>query len=77
MSPSVTLLGKPRPAFQVCGYTGLLLAFVQSSVLVAYLGLSQLTLFGMTGVVILTNWWRASRELFHVMFTSDPSSRDA
>jgi hypothetical protein len=54
MSPSVTLLGKPRPAFQVCGYTGLLLAFVQSSVLVAYLGLSQLTLFGMTGVVILT-----------------------
>ncbi|MGY3036602.1 hypothetical protein ACVIIV_005772 [Bradyrhizobium sp. USDA 4354] len=54
MSPSVTLLGKPRPAFQVCGYTGLLLAFVQSSVLVAYLGLSQLTLLGMTGVVILT-----------------------
>jgi hypothetical protein len=54
MSPSVTLLGKPRPAFQVCGYTGLLLAFVQSSILAAYLGLSQLTLFGMTGVVILT-----------------------
>jgi Prolipoprotein diacylglyceryl transferase len=54
VSPSITLLGKPRPAFQVCGYTGLLLAFVQSSVLAAHLGLSALTLFGMTGVVILT-----------------------
>ncbi len=52
--PSITLLGKPRPAFQVCGYTGLLLAFVQSSALVACLGLSELTLVGITGVVILT-----------------------
>jgi Prolipoprotein diacylglyceryl transferase len=52
--PSVTLFGKPRPAFQVCGYTGLLVAFVQSSVLVAHLGLSELTLWGITGVVILT-----------------------
>ena len=54
MSPSISLLGKPRPAFQVCGYTGLFLGFVQSAVLVSYLGLSQLTLFGITGVVILT-----------------------
>jgi len=54
LRPSITLLGKPRPAFQVCGYTGLLLAFVQSCILVAHLGLSELTLVGMTGVVILT-----------------------
>ncbi len=54
LRPSITLLGKPRPAFQVCGYTGLLVGFVQSSVLVAHLGLSELTLVGITGVVILT-----------------------
>lgn len=54
MSPSITVLGKPRPAFQICGYSGLLLAIVQSSVLIAAMGLSQLTLLGMTGVVILT-----------------------
>lgn len=42
------------PAFQFCGYTGLLLGFVQSLLLVRHLGLSQLTLLGMTGVVILT-----------------------
>jgi hypothetical protein len=52
--PSITLLGKQRPAFQVCGYTGLVLGFVQSSVLVAHLGLSELTLVGITGVIILT-----------------------
>jgi hypothetical protein len=52
--PSLTLFGKPRPSFQVCGYTGFFLAFVQSSLLVAYLGLSELTLWGITGVIILT-----------------------
>jgi Prolipoprotein diacylglyceryl transferase len=41
-------------AFQLCGYTGFFLAFVQSLLLVRYLGFSQLTLLGMTGTVILT-----------------------
>ena len=52
--PSITLLGRAWPTFQVCGYTGLLVAIVQSSALVAAMGLSQLTLLGMTGVIILT-----------------------
>src|SRR4029079_14152035 len=54
MSPSISLLGKPRPCVHVGVYTGLFLGFVQSAVLVSYLGLWQLTLFGITGVVILT-----------------------
>ncbi|HYB76581.1 MAG TPA: prolipoprotein diacylglyceryl transferase family protein [Candidatus Bathyarchaeia archaeon] len=41
-------------AFRLCGYTGFLLSFVQSLVLVRHLGLSQLTLLGITGTVILT-----------------------
>jgi len=41
-------------SFQLCGYTGFALAFVQSSLLVGRMGLSQLTLLGITGVVILT-----------------------
>ena len=52
--PSITLLGRAWPTFQVCGYTGLLVAIVQSSALIAATGLSQLTLLGMTGVIILT-----------------------
>jgi hypothetical protein len=40
--------------FQLCGYTGFLLGFVQSVLLVKHLGLSQLTLLGITGTVILT-----------------------
>lgn len=40
--------------FQLCGYTGFLLSFLQSLVLVRHFGLSQLTLLGMTGTVILT-----------------------
>jgi hypothetical protein len=41
-------------AFQLCGYTGFFLAFLQSLWLVRHLGLSQLTLLGITGTVILT-----------------------
>lgn len=51
--PWMILLGKRWPSFQVCGYTGLLLGFVQSMLLVKRLGLSQLTLLGITGMVIL------------------------
>jgi len=42
------------PAFQFCGVTGLLLAIVQSAVLVARLGLSPLVLFGITMIAIAT-----------------------
>lgn len=47
--------GKTRSsAFQLCGYTGFLLSFVLSLVLVRHFGLLQLTLLGITGTVILT-----------------------
>lgn len=52
--PQLQLGKRTLPMFQVCGYAGLLLAFVQSSALVSRLGLSELTLLGITGVVILT-----------------------
>ncbi len=52
--PLVFLRGKRCLAFKLCGYTGFLLSFVQSFVLVRHLGLSQLTLLGITGTVILT-----------------------
>src|SRR6266496_453088 len=42
------------PMFRVCGHAGLLLAFVQSSILVHRLGLSQPLLLGTTGIAILT-----------------------
>jgi len=48
------LLRRHLPAFQVCGYAGLLFGFVQSLVLIRCLHLSQLVLLGITGVVILT-----------------------
>jgi hypothetical protein len=41
-------------AFTICGYSGFFLSFVQSLFLVRYLRLSQLTLLGITGTVILT-----------------------
>lgn len=41
-------------AFPLFGYTGFLLAFVLSALLVRQLGLSQPTLLGITGTVILT-----------------------
>jgi hypothetical protein len=45
---------KKLPAFQLCGYTGFLLAFVQCSILDQRVGLSEMTLLGLTGVVIVT-----------------------
>ena len=50
----ILLAGLQLPAFQLCGYTGLLLAFVQSALLVRHLHLSQLVLLGMTTVVVVT-----------------------
>jgi hypothetical protein len=50
----ISLSRRRLSAFQLCGCTGLLLGFVQSMLLTRHLGLSQLTLLGMTGVVILT-----------------------
>ena len=52
----MTLWGQRLPSFQVCGYAGFMLGFVQSLILVEHLGLSPLTLLGLTGVVILTFW---------------------
>ncbi|HKV78353.1 MAG TPA: prolipoprotein diacylglyceryl transferase family protein [Candidatus Sulfotelmatobacter sp.] len=48
------LHNKLLSAFQLCGYTGFFLAFVQSARLVSHLHLSELTLLGITGTVILT-----------------------
>ena len=48
------LLGRPLPAYQVCGYTGFLFAFIQSLILVKDLGLSLWVVVGMSGVTILT-----------------------
>jgi hypothetical protein len=52
--PELRLFSRPLPAFQVCGYTGFLLGFMQSMILVQHLGLSELTILGITGTVILT-----------------------
>jgi hypothetical protein len=52
--PRFTVLCRSFPAFQLCGYTGLLLAFIQSAFLVHYLHLSQFVLLGMTAVVVIT-----------------------
>jgi hypothetical protein len=47
-------LGVPSPAFRFVGYGGFALAFVQSMFLAQRLGISRVTLLGITGVVILT-----------------------
>ena len=47
-------LGRLLPVFQLCGYTGFVLGFAQSMILVKHLRLSPLTFLGITGVVILT-----------------------
>jgi hypothetical protein len=49
-----TLGIRKLPMFQVCGYTGFALGFVQSMLLVKYLGLSVWIQLGIAGVVILT-----------------------
>src|SRR6185437_4808983 len=46
------LLG--HSAFQILGYTGFLLACIECILLTRYLGLSRLTLLGITGTVIIT-----------------------
>jgi prolipoprotein diacylglyceryl transferase len=46
--------GKGRQPFRLCGYTGFLLVFALSLLLVRHVGLSELTLLGITGTVILT-----------------------
>jgi hypothetical protein len=47
-------LGKPFPAYQVCGYTGFIVGLMQSLVLIKLAALSNFVLLGITGVVILT-----------------------
>lgn len=48
------MMGYQASAFRACGYAGFFLSFVQSMLLARHLGLSQLTLLGVTGTVILT-----------------------
>ena len=52
--PDIHILHKPRSSFHVCGYTGLILAIVQSMILAVYGGLSPWILTGIIGVAILT-----------------------
>jgi hypothetical protein len=40
--------------YKCCGYFGLVLAFVQSAIVVSHLDLAQLTLWGITGVAVLS-----------------------
>jgi hypothetical protein len=54
LQPRIALSGNDYSTFQLCGYTGLLVGFVQSTALVHRVGISQLALLGITGVVILT-----------------------
>jgi prolipoprotein diacylglyceryl transferase len=51
---SIVVPGVRWPSFQVCGYTGLLLAAVQAALLVSYLHLSYAALAGIIGMAILT-----------------------
>jgi prolipoprotein diacylglyceryl transferase len=48
--PDMRLLHRSRPAFQVCGYTGLAMAVILTLILAPYLGLSHLVL----GLLILS-----------------------
>lgn len=52
--PNIHILHRSRSSFQVCGYTGLILAVVQGVILAAYGGLSIRVLIGVIGVAILT-----------------------
>jgi len=54
LSLTVQIFDCPIPTFQLFGYTGFLLSFVQSLFLTIHLGLSLFTLLGVTGTVILT-----------------------
>jgi hypothetical protein len=52
--PEVLILHKSRSAYQVCGYTGLILAIVQSMMLAIHLRLSPWILADLTGISMLT-----------------------
>ena len=52
--PEFRALERAWSSFQVCGYTGFLLALGQSILLVKQMGLSQLTLLGITATVVAT-----------------------
>jgi Prolipoprotein diacylglyceryl transferase len=54
LRPRVTLGRRRSPSFKVCGYTGFALALAQSVLLVNLVGLSQLTLLGITAVSVAT-----------------------
>lgn len=51
---SAQMRASSTATFQLCGYTGFFISFVESQLLATRLGLSQLTLLGVTGTVILT-----------------------
>jgi hypothetical protein len=52
--PEVHILQRAYSAFQVCGYTGLVLAILLAMILVTYLGLSPWVMSGVIGTSILT-----------------------
>ena len=52
--PEIRLLRRPRPAFQVCGYTGLALAILLSMTLVIYQHLSPLVMLGIILAAVMT-----------------------
>lgn len=52
--PDIRVLDKPLSAYQVCGYTGLILAILQGMILAAYGDLSLPVLIGLAGVAVLT-----------------------
>jgi hypothetical protein len=52
--PYIQMLQKSVSAYQVCGYTGLILAVVQGMILTAYAGLSPWVATGIVGIAILT-----------------------
>jgi hypothetical protein len=54
LRPRVTLGRKRFPSFKVCGYAGFALALAQSALLVHLIGLSLLTLLGITAVAVAT-----------------------
>lgn len=52
--PEMRLLHRSRPAFQVCGYTGLTLAIILALTLVMYLGLSLVVIAALVLAAVLT-----------------------
>lgn len=52
--PEVHILHRYWPSFQVCGYTGLVLAILVAMILVTYLSLSPWVMSGVIGIGVLT-----------------------